>query len=722
VSVAGAVANGSERAPDRATWPWFAVAGFVCIAAVGCVLVAVNEESLAEQIPFVMAFGMFGVVGALILSRSPRNRIGALLLWGSSSTATAFLAGELVTWSARRGQARGLLPLLAGIGSSLGWIVGILPVLLFLPLLFPDGRLPSRRWRFLGWMNAGFLVFLAIGAVFAERRFVGNQETASVENPLYVPALGQLGISDAIINVLLLACLFGTVACIVVRFRRARGVERQQIKWVAASLGFLLASFVVSAVGEALTGTNILIEVLLGGIAFMSLPVSIGVGVLQYRLYELDVVVKKALIAGTLVLLVIGIYAGVVALFGTVASGGESSASLFAIALVLGLAFRPVARFARRVADRLVYGRRATPYEVLTEFSDRVGDAYATDDVLGRMAQILGQGVGAIGARVWLSVGGQLRPASSWPADAPGVEPLEVRGDEILDVPGEVAVEVRDRGELLGALSVIPPPNDPMTPAKEKLVRDLASQAGLALRNVRLVEELKASQRRIVAAQDQERRRIERNIHDGAQQQLVALTVKMRLAQTLATRDAEKTATMLEQMQRETQTALEDLRDLARGIYPPLLADKGLVAALEAQVRKTGVDVAIRDRGIGRYRQDLESAVYFSVLEALQNVAKYAGASRVEVELADARGELSFDVRDDGRGFDPSATTYGTGLQGIVDRVSALDGTLEVRSSPGEGTALIGRIPASRVDAAQPVSSTPAEAPVLTEPEPARSA
>jgi signal transduction histidine kinase len=721
VSAAGAALERSNGTPDRVTWPWFVVAGFVCVATVGTVLVAVNGESLAEQIPFVAAFGMFGVVGALILSRSPHNRIGALLLWGSTSTATAFLAGELVTWFAVRGETRGVLPVVAGVGSNLGWIVGILPVLLFLPLLFPDGRLLSRRWRIVGWMNAGFLVFLAIGAVFSERRFTGNQEGASVENPLYVRALGELEISDAIINVLLLACLFGTVAGIVVRFRRARGVERQQIKWVAASLVFLLSSFLVSAVADAVTGTNFLIDVVLGGIAFLSLPVAIGIGVLQYRLYELDVVVKKALIAGTLVLFVIGIYAGVIGLFGTVASGRESSASLFAIALVLGLAFRPVAHFARRVADRLVYGRRATPYEVLTEFSERMGDAYATDDVLGRMAQILGQGVGATGARVWLFVGGRLRPASSWPEDAPAVPPLEVRGDAISHVPGEVAVEVRDRGELLGALSVIPPPNDPMTPAKEKLVRDLASQAGLALRNVRLVEELKASQRRIVAAQDQERRRIERNIHDGAQQQLVALTVKMRLAQTLASKDAEKTAAMLEQMQRETQTALEDLRDLARGIYPPLLADKGLVAALEAQVRKTGVDVVIRDRGIGRYRQDLESAVYFSVLEALQNVAKYAGASRVEVELADAGDELSFEVRDDGRGFDPSVTTYGTGLQGIVDRVSALDGTLEVRSSPGEGTALIGRIPASRVDAAGPLPSSPPDASVLTEPEPARS-
>jgi signal transduction histidine kinase len=268
-----------------------------------------------------------------------------------------------------------------------------------------------------------------------------------------------------------------------------------------------------------------------------------------------------------------------------------------------------------------------------------------------------------------------------------------VRDDAIPEVPGEYAVEVRDRGELLGALSVAAPPNDPMTPQKEKLVRDLASQAGLAIRNVRLVEELKASHRRLVAAQDLERRRIERNIHDGAQQQLVALTVKMRLAQSLASKDAGKTAAMLEQMQGETQTALEDLRDLARGIYPPLLADKGLEAALEAQLRKAAIAAELHADGLGRYPMEVESAAYFSVLEALQNIAKYADARHVTVRLHDAGRELTFEVTDDGRGFDPAVTGRGTGLQGIADRLSALDGRLDVRSAPGEGTTITGRVP-----------------------------
>ncbi len=181
-----------------------------------------------------------------------------------------------------------------------------------------------------------------------------------------------------------------------------------------------------------------------------------------------------------------------------------------------------------------MYGKRATPYEVLTEFSERMGESYATEDVARRgWPQILGQATGAGSARVWLRVGSVLRPAASWPSDAEPAEVVEVTGDALPAIEGEDAVEVRDRGELLGALSVTMPPSDPMNPSKERLVRDLASQAGLVLRNVRLVEELRASQRRLVTAQDQERRRLERNIHDGAQQQLVALSVKTRLARDL---------------------------------------------------------------------------------------------------------------------------------------------------------------------------------------------
>jgi signal transduction histidine kinase len=244
------------------------------------------------------------------------------------------------------------------------------------------------------------------------------------------------------------------------------------------------------------------------------------------------------------------------------------------------------------------------------------------------------------------------------------------------------------------------PANDPMTPAKERLIHDLASQAGLVLRNVRLVEELRASQRRIVTAQDAERRRLERNIHDGAQQQLVALSVKARLARGVAERDSAKSAELLQQIEGELQTALEDLRDLARGIYPPLLADKGLGAALEAQVRRSQLPVTLNSDGLDRYPQEVEAAVYFSCLEALQNVAKHAEASTVTVTLSQSNGHLTFEVADDGSGFDPGTTGYGTGLQSIADRIGALHGDLAVSSRLGGGTKVSGRIEVAPAPAA----------------------
>jgi signal transduction histidine kinase len=259
---------------------------------------------------------------------------------------------------------------------------------------------------------------------------------------------------------------------------------------------------------------------------------------------------------------------------------------------------------------------------------------------------------------------------------------------------------VEQSGELLGALAVRKPTSDPVTPADEKLITDLASQAGLVLRNVRLsealkarLEDLQAAQKRLVSAQDAERRRLERNIHDGAQQQLVALAVKLKLADALIDRDASKARELVGQLQVETHSALEDLRDLARGIYPPLLADKGLPAALEAQARKSGLNIEVRADGIGRYPQDIEAAVYFSCLEAMQNIAKYADASSVSLRLSESDRSLRFSVTDDGRGFDMEETPGGSGLQGIADRLGALDGEITVTSAPGRGTTIDGRLP-----------------------------
>jgi signal transduction histidine kinase len=232
-----------------------------------------------------------------------------------------------------------------------------------------------------------------------------------------------------------------------------------------------------------------------------------------------------------------------------------------------------------------------------------------------------------------------------------------------------------------------------MNPAKERLVRGLANQAGLVLRNVALLEDVRESRRRIVAAQDDRARRLERDIHDGAQQQLVALSVKLRLAQSLVGRDPTKAGEMLGDLQAEATEALENLRDVARGIYPPLLADQGLAAALEAQARKCPIPVGVDRDSIGRYPQEVESAVYFCALEALNNVTKYSQATTARIRLASASDELSFEVADDGVGFDPATTRGGTGLQGMADRLDAIGGSLEVRSAPGEGTTVAGRVP-----------------------------
>jgi signal transduction histidine kinase len=266
-----------------------------------------------------------------------------------------------------------------------------------------------------------------------------------------------------------------------------------------------------------------------------------------------------------------------------------------------------------------------------------------------------------------------------------------------------MAFEVSHGGERLGALTLAKRPGEALTPVDRRLAAQLAAQAGLVLHNAGLtgqlkqrLAELRASRKRIVAAADGERRRLERNIHDGAQQQLVALSVLARLAETSVDGDKEGARALLVQAQTDATGALENLRDLARGIYPPLLADQGLAAALETHARKSPVPVAVEADGPRRYPPEIEAAVYFCVLEALQNIAKYAGASLITVRLAGPAGTggiLEFSVTDDGTGFDPGSAGYGTGLQGMADRLAALGGDLQVQSEPGHGTTVTGRLP-----------------------------
>ena len=644
----------------------------------------------------------FATLGLLVSRRQGNATIGWLFL--------AIAAVEGITVAANHYAVVGLSaaePLPAAVWA--GWLgywasSFVVPggLFLMLLLLFPDGKPLSRRWGRFAGAGLVYSALFAIAEVLTLPRMEVATDLPKIDNPTNV---ASLAVADWA-WMPGMAFLAVAVVGLVIRFRRSSGVERQQLRWFVFAVAVSIGSMVVLVIVYLAMGLPAQIPTWLE-IGFVvipvvgigvGVPVACGVAVLRYRLWDLDVVIRKTVLYATVALMLMLVFA--IVAFGVGAVVGRTRSAAVVAAALAGFAFWPALRAARRVADRLVYGKRATSYEVLTEFSHRMGEAFATEDVLERMAQILADGTGATNALVWLKVGAELRPAAAYPADAQRPAPVAVIADDIPAMPADHAVEVRDRGELLGALSVSMPANDPVNPAKATLVDDLAAQAGLVLRNVRLTTELRArlhdlsaSQKRLVAAQDEERRKLERNIHDGAQQQLVALAVKARLARVLTERDPPKAAEMLAQIEAETQDALEDLRDLARGIYPPLLADKGLQAALQAQARKATIPVRIDADGLGRFPQEVEAAVYFATLEALQNTTKYAEATGASVTITRSHHGLSFRVADDGRGFDPASHGYGTGLQGIVDRLGALGGDVTVESAPGRGTVVSGHLP-----------------------------
>jgi signal transduction histidine kinase len=675
------------------------------------------QELITSAIP-ILAVGTSSTVGALVASRQPANAIGWLLLLFPAGLILGILAEEYSIYALRTSP--GDLPAAEWMAWVGRWavIAAALTIPLIL-LLFPTGTPPSPRWRWLQivLITSGAAV-VAITAVDPRHVTLGVDKGLPTRagNPIGIDALeGVVNPALAITGTITLVAAIACFAGLILRFRRAEGDERQQLRWLAfvgsVAVGIIAVMFVVDRLGgrfaDAMSAIgDVLWMVLIASLA-VGIPVACGIAILKFHLYDLDVVIKKTVVFAVLAGAVALVYVIVVIVLGTAVSGDAGvSGTFFAAVALLSLALQPLRSWAGRLADRLVYGRRATPYEVLSRFTERLGDVSSADDVAPRMAQLITEGTGARNASVWLRLGPTLRREAAWPVGAGGDVPeLPMADGNVPDIPGSTtAIPMTHRGEVLGAIALDVPPSDPLTPDQERLLGELATQAGLALRNVALtadlrrrLEELERSRKRLVTAQDEERRRLERNLHDGAQQQLVAIGVRLRLADQMIDRDPTKAHEMLAAVQVESQEAIEALRDLARGIYPPVLADRGLAAALEAQARKSHVPVELRDDGLGRYGQEVEAAAYFCVLEALQNVAKYAEASRVIVTLAHDDGSLRFEVSDDGAGFDPSTVAKGSGLQNMEDRLAAVGGTLTVESAPGRGTTVIGRIPATPV-------------------------
>ncbi len=615
--------------------------------------------------------GLFGATGALIVSRFPSNLLGWTFIV-SALTVSTLLLGLSYGYAglvARPGALPAARLVQVLLGDAL-WLPLVSIQVVALLVLFPDGRLdsPSRRRTFL--IGVAGAVIGTVGVVVAPELYA-----IKVPNPL---AVGSGGISDLLGLFGLLLVLGASVAAgvsLVGRFRRSHGDERQQMKWFVYAAGLML---LVQIPANAMYTTPAWLGAL-SAITIALLPVTVGVAILRYRLYDIDFVINKTVVYGILAAFITVVFLALVVGVGTLAGGGNTFLAAVAAAIV-ALVFQPVRRWAQHLANRLVYGERATPYEVLSGFSQRLAETYSVEDVLPRMARVLAEGVGAARVAIVLEQDGRPKELSAWPEDTASI------GDER-------SFEVRHQGARLGEIEVSMRPHELLDVAREKLVRDVAAEAGLVLRNTSLIEDLRTSRARLVAAQDEERRRIERNIHDGAQQQLVALAVKLGLIERLLIADAQQAGTMLAEAKGETNDALETLRDLARGIYPSRLADEGLGAALEAQARKSPLPVTVEADGVGRLPQEVEAAIYFSCLEALQNVAKHAGASAASIRLRRTAGDISFEVTDDGRGFDPAVVGQGSGLQGIADRLAALGGELTVRSRVGDGTTVAGRLP-----------------------------
>jgi signal transduction histidine kinase len=701
------------RGATAAAWVSVAV---LSVANLILTIMARNDLVTADAVLgliYAPAAVLYATLGALIVRRAG-NVIGWLLIGIGGAQAINWLASAYAVFGVAH---PGTLPAPELAGLLAEWsFIPVFTGLGFMLLLFPSGTLPSPRWR--PWAGLGLLATALTMVGFVVRpRLMGlpapGGTSLVLENPLGVRSLGPV-LSTVLIGTVNGLAVLGTVilaaafVSLAVRYRSGGREVRQQIKWIAlaavAVAGCQAAALLAVAItGDASNPVTVTAYVVIPVTVLFGIPAIITVAILKHGLYQIDVIINRAVMYGLLSAALTAIYLTIVVGVGTLAGYAGGPLLTAAAALAIAVLFQPLRRRAQLLANHIVYGQRATPYQVLADFAQDMAGQLDADTALDRMASVLAGATGAVRVEVWVRVGTQLRPQVTWPRGSapPAAVPLIDDAELPAFEPATRAVAVRHGDELLGALTVQKPRSEPVSAAEDKLLEHLASQAGLVLRNVRLtaelqatIDDLRASRRRLVQAQDQERHRIERNLHDGAQQQLVALSIQLSLLEDSA-EDPDEVRQMTGQLRTGLRAALDDLRALARGIYPPLLAEQGLGPALRAQAGKAPLPVLIEADGIGRYPRDAEATVYFCILEALQNVAKYAQATRATVALSCPGSRLEFSVTDDGAGFDTANARHGTGLQGMTDRMSAVGGTLDIQSTPGLGTTISGGMPVS---------------------------
>ncbi len=575
------------------------------------------------------------------------------------------------------------------------WIPGLFSILTVGLIYFPDGRPPSPRWNWLAWYSITTIAVPTTLFAWLQR----PSSTAEIGD--LAGTAGTIG-SVAEASVMLpLTAVPVSVSALFFKYQRSSEETRRQIRWIGWGGSFLAVIVITTLVidGTAGTGSSLTgYAALIGEVLFVGCFV---IAIRRYRLYQIDIVISKTVVYGLLAAFIAVVYVGVVVGVGALLGQGQDASfglSIVATALV-ALAFQPVRRRVERWANRLVYGERATPYQVLSDFSHRAVEVAETE-LIERVPKLIVDGTGAAEATLWVRTDDGFRPRASFPVGS-SRNSLGIREPHFEDPKADHSLPVFHDGELLGGISVRMGRGEAITPTEHALLQNLASGLGLAMRNVRLTERLRdqvasleASRDRILAAADEARRALELDLDSGPLQQLVALKVKLGPVRLQAEqRGALKTANVIAQLEDDAGKALQAVRDFAGGIYPPLLEAEGLSAAISQETRQAPIPVALDARSLSRYHRDVEAAVYFSVLEALQNSVKYSEATSIIVTLSDQDGELAFTISDDGVGFDLDDVEMGAGLDNMSDRIDAIGGVVTIDSSVGNGTTVRGSVP-----------------------------
>jgi signal transduction histidine kinase len=631
----------------------------------------------------------WALAGLVLVMRRPSEPLGALV----SAIAAVAAAGVLV-----HPLARLVIPLLAAAGMHM--LLGL-----------PAGVLGTRGRRVLA--GIGYVLAVGLGAFWLAAGSSFPKVLIGVDLAFFAIVAGS-GFAG--------------------RYARSGPVERRRMKWVGWAVTVAGGIAVLTLGLRALVDWPSHVLEIAGG-ATVFVPLALILGVSPRANATVDRLLTTTISLAGLTAVVVGVYLAIVLGLGRVPHKEERTLlvlSMIAAALA-ALLYLPAHSRLKGLATRLVYGEQRAPEEVLRTFGTRLSRSIPLDELLQQMAESLRKTLALRCAEVWMATPGALELAVSDPeqdrrklavsgaeegtvtrAGVSGPAWIKVWLPSLLDGRQDATVRaapITHSGELLGLIVVERSPEaDQFTQEDERILTELARQVGLTLHNVRLdsalqasldevrrqAEALQASRARIVAAADAERRRIERNLHDGAQQHLVALAVKVRLARQLGEKDPAKANVLLEELGGDLEDALQELRDLAHGIYPPLLADKGLAEALASAARRAVLPTEVKATDVGRYQPEVEAAVYFCCLEALQNAAKHAGeGAKATVRLWEEAGGLLFEVADDGVGFDVKRTGVSGGFTNMNDRLGAIGGTLRVESAPDRGTKVAGAIPLS---------------------------